>query len=313
MTTEVAPAGAQVEPAPPPASAPEAQPPLEATDQPFGVGRVEADTETTPAGPTETQEPPAPAATPPPAAAQPKAFEELSDAEKAAHPWVKDFTARQGEAVRQREERAAVQREAATRRQYAASTAFVQDFEGEIRRAAGAVDDAGNVTLDQTKVDGMFRTMLSTGAEAAVDAIGAVFAEAAGPDFKITSEEQELLTAAQHEFDRDPVKNAGAKVRQWLRMQNRAAVATETAAAREEGRRAGIAEAEARFAEQQARTAREATRQASGPTAVAPNGGPITQFDTSTHVGIGRALFDGWNPTDEELQQAEERAEANRR
>jgi len=136
----------------------------------------------------------------------------------------------------------------------------------------------------------MFRTMLFTGAEAFADAAGAAIGQDVGADFALTADEQERLTAAQHEFNRDPVRNAGGLVSTWLRMRDRAVLATKEAEIekRVEGR--VRREFEAKAAEEQARTTREATRGQGGPTAasgVPPNGawGSQRQIDMAHAMG----------------------------
>lgn len=273
MTTEVAPAGPTVETAAAGAPPVEAQPAAAPPDQAFTTGNAPAAPETTPPGPPETQAPAAGAETPPETPPK-KSLDELTEEELAEDPRVKSLTARSTESERRRLEREQIDREAALARQYRASDAFVQDFEGEIRRAAASVDEQGNVELDRNKVDSMFRHLLTAGAEEATSTIGRLLGAEVGESFTPTAEEQELLRAAQSEYNRDPIRNADALARQWLRMRDRAVLETKTAELRTQIEREVRQELNARAEETRARETREQTQAQGGPTATSNTPAP---------------------------------------
>jgi hypothetical protein len=261
MVSEAPPAPAPAEQAPPsPPPEPNAAVLPAGTDAAFLTGNG-ADPEQAPSGEPPAQEAaPADAATPPP-----KTLAELTDEELANDERVQKLVESRSSETRQRAIDEAQANEARQRREYMASEQFVRDFEGEIRRASAQVDDAGNVTIDQDKVDGMFRNLLWTGAEEAVSGIGRLLGEQAG-NVELSADEQEARRLALAEYNRDPIKGAGTLLRHWLGIRDRVVLEGDRSKIRQEVERELRREYEARDEERQRIAARDETRNQGGPT-----------------------------------------------
>jgi len=309
MTTEVRDTAAA-----PPADAANAAPPeapaqpLPATDQPESFPQPASTDQPAGQEPTETEGPEAPAAPP----AKPRLADlGLTDEDLESDERIQGLIARREESVRQRAERIALARAAADRSQFVASGMATDRLRELAVRAASTFDDNGQPQLDAKAVDGLTTDILSSGAGHAVSVFGAILGEDLPEGFEatMTAEERSALEAAKAQVDANPL-DPSPLTREWLRLRDRARDATLEAGMLERVERQAAQRAEARAAEETARQTREQLRAAPGPTNV--NGTPVGRnFDTSTLEGIGQALQNGWDPSEDEFAEAYARA-ANR-
>lgn len=302
MTTDVGTAVAT-----PPAAAD--APPPEAPTQPLTEAPDQSDAfaQTSPPDQAGSEQPPETdtSETPPAPPAKPKLADlGLTDEDLESDPAIQSILARREESVRRTSERRALAEAAAARSEFVASGRAVDSLR-QLAQAA-TFDDNGQPVIAREHVERVTGDILSAGAGNAVSVVGSVLGDDLPEGFTVTAEEQAALDGARALVDRNPL-NPEPLFREWLRVRDRARDATREAEMLERVERQAAQRAQARAAEESARQNRDQVRGAPGPTNITGSP-PGRAHDLTTLVGIGEALRNGWDPSDDEFAEAHRKA-----